>query len=285
MLLDNCQTAGEHFNYLNTTLKELYPPREANTIATYIFEDLFQPIDGPAAQRYWTEEEQTVFERVIRELREFRPWQYVVGSTQFYGLPFYVDEQVLIPRPETEELVHFIIKRHEDQPVDILDVGTGSGCIGVTLKKNLPAAIVTLLDVSKGAVEIAKKNAAANAVEVLGLQLDILNPKHTAVLPKYDIIVSNPPYIPPSDKPQMRENVLQHEPHLALFVTNGDPLQFYKVLASLGKEKLYENGWLYVEIHEKFGPEVVSCFQQEGYKNCQIFQDMYGKNRIVAAQL
>lgn len=285
MLLENCHTAGEHFKYLTATLKELYPPREANTIASYIFEDLFHPIDGPAAQCYWSEQEQGLFERVVRELREHRPWQYVVGRTQFYGLSFLVDEQVLIPRPETEELVHFIIKRHENQPLDILDVGTGSGCIAITLKKNLSAATITALDLSPGAVAIAQKNAVVNAVDLTCLTLDILSPENVAVLPPYDVIVSNPPYIPPSDKEQMRDNVLQHEPHLALFVTDGDPLQFYKVLGILGQEKLYDKGWLYVEIHEEFGAEVVQLFQEQGYTNCQVFQDMYGKDRIVSAQV
>jgi release factor glutamine methyltransferase len=270
---------------LNRTLNDLYPRREANTIATYIFEDLFQPIDGPAAQRYWSAEEQAVFERVVRELRQNRPWQYVVGKADFYGLSFYVDEHVLIPRPETEELVHFIVKRHENQSVDVLDVGTGSGCIAITLKKNLPSAIVTALDVSPKAVKIAQQNALANAVEVLFLELDILQKQQTLVLPQYDVIVSNPPYIPPADQAKMRANVLQHEPHLALFVTNGDPLQFYRVLAQASREKLHENGWLYVEIHEEFGAEVLQLFQEQAYRNCQVFQDMYGKDRIVAAQL
>ncbi|MGH1337310.1 MAG: peptide chain release factor N(5)-glutamine methyltransferase [Aureispira sp.] len=285
MLLEHCQTAEDHFTYLSTVLTDLYPSREANTIATYIFEDLFQPIDGAAAPVYWTEKEQAVFERVVKELREHRPWQYVVGSSQFYGLSFYVDEQVLIPRPETEELVHFMIKRHKDQPIKILDVGTGSGCIAITLQKNLPAATVTALDVSDGALAIAQKNATANAVEVLCLPVDVLQAAQTAVLPRYQVIVSNPPYIPSTDQALMRANVLEHEPHLALFVTDNDSLQFYKVLAILGREKLQDEGWLYVEIHEDFGAQVVALFQGLGYKNCQVFQDMYGKDRIVMAQL
>ncbi len=285
MLLENCQTAGDHFKYLNSTLKEIYPAREANTIATYIFEDLFQPIDEVAAQRYWDAKEQTIFERVVQELKQNRPWQYVVGKADFYGLHFYVAEAVLIPRPETEELVHFIIKRHENQPLDILDVGTGSGCIAITLKKNLPSTSITALDISPEALAIAQQNALANAVEVLFLELDILASEQTVILPQYDLIVSNPPYIPPSDKPKMRENVLEHEPYLALFVTDGDPLQFYKVLAHIGKKRLYEEGWLYVEIHENFGAEVSQLFEEQGYRSCQVFQDMYGKDRIVAAQL
>lgn len=285
MLLENCQTAGEHFNYLNNTLKELYPQREANTIATYIFEDLFQPIDGQTAQCYWSLEQQVTFEHVVKELRQNRPWQYVVGRTEFYGLPFHVNEHVLIPRPETEELVHLIIKNHDHQPLDILDVGTGSGCIAVTLKKNLPETTITALDISEKAIAVAQKNAAANAVELLFLQLNILESEQTSVLPQYDLIVSNPPYIPLSDQSQMHANVLQHEPHLALFVVNDDPLQFYKVLATLGQKKLYKKGWLYVEIHEEFGEAIVQLFQSRGYNNCQVFQDMYGKNRIVVAQL
>ena len=284
MLLENCRTAGEHFAYLNTALEDLYTIREANTIATYIFEDLFQPINDSTASSQWTEEEQNIFERVVKELREYRPWQYVVGHTQFYGLSFYVDEQVLIPRPETEELVHFIINRHKNQPLTLLDVGTGSGCIAITLQKNLPQATVTALDVSEGAIGLAQKNARANGVEVACLSLDVLEGEQTAALPMYTVIVSNPPYIPPTDRSLMEANVLEHEPSLALFVTNNDPLQFYKALALLGQEKLQKKGWLYVEIHEDFGAEVLALFQTCGYQNGQVIQDMYGKDRIVAAQ-
>ena len=284
MLLENCKTAGEHFAYLNTALEDLYTIREANTIATYIFEDLFQPINDSTASSQWTEEEQNIFERVVKELREYRPWQYVVGQTQFYGLSFYVDEQVLIPRPETEELVHFNINRHKNQPLTLLDVGTGSGCIAITLQKNLPQATVTALDVSEGAIGLAQKNARANGVEVACLSLDVLEGEQTAALPMYTVIVSNPPYIPPTDRSLMEANVLEHEPSLALFVTNNDPLQFYKALALLGQEKLQKKGWLYVEIHEDFGAEVLALFQTCGYQNGQVIQDMYGKDRIVAAQ-
>ncbi len=284
MLLEHCQTAEQHFVYLRTVLGKLYEAREANTIANYLFEDLFQPITPKSAQHQWSAQEKVLLERVVKELRQYRPWQYIVGRTEFYGLPFYVDESVLIPRPETEELVYFIIQEHQHQAPTILDVGTGSGCIAVSLQKKIPTAKVTAIEVSPQALALAQKNAEANGVEVHYQQLNILEPTATQTLPLYDIIVSNPPYILSADQAQMHANVLEHEPHLALFVTNEDPLQFYKVLADLGRAKLHNNGWLYVEIHEAFGAEVLACFQQKNYKNCQIIQDMYGKDRMVMAQ-
>lgn len=283
-MLEHCQTAEEHFSYLQTVLNKLYSLREANTIATYLFEDLFQPITPKSGERQWTTDEKLLLERVVNELQEYRPWQYIVGMTEFYGLSFYVDEAVLIPRPETEELVHFIIQTHQHQAPRILDVGTGSGCIAISLKKKLSRAIITAVDVSRQALALAQKNAAANGVEIQTQQLNILDPTVVKALPLYDIIVSNPPYILSADKAHMHANVLKHEPAIALFVTNEDPLQFYKVLADLGREKLHENGWLYVEIHEAFGAEVLACFQQKHYRNCQMVQDMYGKDRIVMAQ-
>ena len=284
-MLEHCQTAQEHFSYLQTVLCALYDEREANTIASYLFEDLFQPIAQKTAHYKWSAQEKALLKRVVKELQQYRPWQYIVGRTEFYGLPFYVDEAVLIPRPETEELVYFIIQEHRHQSPSILDVGTGSGCIAISLQKKISNAVVAAVDVSVQALALAQKNAVANGVAVHFQQLNVLDPTARAALPRYDIIVSNPPYILSADKTQMHTNVLAHEPHLALFVTNEDPLQFYKVLADLGSKKLNKNGWLYVEIHEAFGPEVVACFQQKNYKNCQIIQDMYGKDRIVIGQI
>lgn len=284
MLLENCQTAAEHFDYLTVSLSDLYPPREARTIATYLFEDLFQPLDETSAQRYWTVEEQQLFGRVLGELKQRRPWQYVVGMADFYGLKFRVNESVLIPRPETEELVHYIIQQSHSRPVDLLDVGTGSGCIAVTLKKNLPQATVTAVDISDAALALAEQNALANAVDVIFLELDILHEHAIDLLPMYDCIVSNPPYILHEERPMMTENVLYHEPDVALYVTDNDPLQFYKAVADLGRHKLHPNGWLYFEINERYGPQVVSMLQEKGYQHCALHQDMYGRDRIVAAQ-
>lgn len=284
MLLENCQTAGEYFDYLIAQLTDLYGLREARTITTYLFEDLFQPMDEVSAQRYWSVEERQLFERVLSELRQKRPWQYVVGVADFYGLKFRVDESVLIPRPETEELVHHVIQQQGSRVVDVLDVGTGSGCIAITLKKNMPQATVTALDCSSKALELAQQNALANITEVFFLELDILDPLAAIQLPLYDIIISNPPYIRLEERPMMTDNVLFYEPDLALYVTNDDPLQFYRILASLGKDKLHSGGWLYLEINERYGPDILALLKAEQYQHCVLHQDMYGRDRIVAAQ-
>lgn len=284
LVLEQCQTAGEHFEYLRGALSELYSDREARTIATYVFEDLFQRMDTTTAQHQWMDAEKQTFKRVLRELQKQRPWQYVVGLADFYGLKFRVDERVLIPRPETEELVHYIIQKHKGQPLRFLDVGTGSGCIAVTLKKNLPEAMVMGVDVSVDALLLAQKNALDQAVAISFKALDVLDEQAIESLSLYDIIVSNPPYILEEERPLMTANVRQYEPELALYVTNNDPLQFYKALARLGRQKLQLGGWLYVEINEHFGPQVVSLFQEQGYQQVALQQDMAGRDRMVIAQ-
>lgn len=284
LVLEHCQTAGEHFEYLMAALSEFYSEREARTIATYVFEDLFQRMDVTTAQRQWADVEKQTFKRVLGELQQQRPWQYVVGLADFYGLKFRVDERVLIPRPETEELVHYIIQEHKGRTLDLLDVGTGSGCIAVTLKKNLPEATVVGVDVSADALMLAQKNALDQAVAISFKALDVLDEQAIEALSLYDIIVSNPPYILEEERPLMTVNVRQHEPELALYVTNNDPLQFYKVLAKLGRQKLQFGGWLYVEINEHFGPQVVALFQEHGYQKIALHQDMAGRDRMVVAQ-
>lgn len=281
---EHCQTTSEHFKYLVTALEALYPAREANTIATYVFEDLFEPLNANTAERSWSTAEREQFKRVLRDLQQQRPWQYVVGLADFYGLKFRVDERVLIPRPETEELVHYIIQQHKGQPLQVLDVGTGSGCIAVTLKKNWPKASVMAVDVSADALLVAQSNALDQETAVSFKALDVLDPLEVERLPLYDVIVSNPPYILHEERPLMTDNVRYYEPELALYVTDNDPLQFYKMLARLGRQKLQPNGWLYLEINEHFGPEVVALLQSYDYQQVALHQDMAGRDRMVMAQ-
>jgi release factor glutamine methyltransferase len=236
--------------------------------------------------------------RVIERLREHEPIQYIMNKAWFYGMELYVDKNVLIPRPETEELVDWIVKDIKASGLDvfhkspteadhtkqlkILDVGTGSGCIPLALKKTMPKAEVWGCDISDGALTVARRNGSQLDIRVDFQSLNFLDPEQQRQLPTVNIIVSNPPYVPMRDKEQMRPNVLQFEPHTALFVGNNDPLIFYKALLQFSKHRLYPNGSLYMEIHEDLGEEVKALFDEENFKT-EIKKDMQGKNRMVKA--
>jgi len=221
--------------------------------------------------------------KVVKRVNLHEPIQYILGETKFYGFDFFVTPGVLIPRPETEELVDLIQQQFmpSDQP-KILDIGTGSGCIAITLSHLLPNALVSALDVSQEAIETAKDNIIENQVEVQLMRGDILKDD----LPdKYDVIVSNPPYITEQEKELMSENVLGHEPHLALFVPNEKPLLFYERIADLGLQHLNEKGRLYFEINEQFGNQTADMLKDKGYKNVEIIKDLQEKDRIIKAEI
>lgn len=219
-------------------------------------------------------------QNVLSELKYQIPIQYIIGETEFYGLPFKVDKNVLIPRPETEELVDWIIQNHKNQHnIKILDIGSGSGCIAISLAKNLPKAKVSAIDISAEALNVAKNNAALNQVNVNFINSDILT---IAKLPDvFDIIVSNPPYVRELEKDQMQQNVLANEPHIALFVKNENPLLFYDKIAELAKNHLTENGVLYFEINQYLGNETVELLKTKGFKNIEVKKDIYGVDRMV----
>lgn len=220
---------------------------------------------------------------IEKRLLKHEPIQYILNEAWFYDLPFFVDTSVLIPRPETEELVHWMIKENKTaDDITILDIGTGSGCIPVILKNKIPQANVYACDVSEAAIHTAKKNAAKHKAEINFLLLDILNEKDWAALPLVDIIVSNPPYIPESDKGTMQKNVLQYEPHTALFVKNDNPLIFYEAIANIGKSILKRDGRIYMEIHEALGRQCQSLFQRNNYTSI-LQKDMQGKDRMIKA--
>ncbi len=223
---------------------------------------------------------------ILNDLQLGKPIQYILSEAHFYGLVFKVNEHVLIPRPETEELVDWIIADNNLQfavsDIKILDIGTGSGCIPVTLKKHLPQAQVSTLDVSAEAIAVARQNAMQNGVEVDFIEADILSFKSEL---KFDVIVSNPPYIRLLEQAEMHENVLANEPHLALFVSDEDPLIFYKAIANFAQTNLNPGGRLYFEINEYLGEETVDMLDDKGFKNIELRKDMQGKNRMVRCDL
>ena len=221
--------------------------------------------------------------KVVKELKTFRPVQYILGETEFYGLKFKVDEHVLIPRQETEELIMRILKDNKLTNPKILDLGTGSGCIAVSLAKNIPNASVYATDISTSALKIAVKNAKLNEVVVNAIPDNMLDSKLEENL-KFDIIVSNPPYVLDAEKELMHNNVLKYEPETALFVRNDNPLEFYKAIAQIALKKLLAGGSVYVEINENFGHEVAELFSSAGLVNAEIILDIHDKNRFVKAQ-
>jgi len=253
-----------------------------------------------------TPKQKTYFLSAIKRLKNKEPIQYITGTTEFYGLTFKVNKHVLIPRPETEELVDWVLKEAvKPQNINILDIGTGSGCIAIALAKNLPSAQIWVLDISKQALKIAQQNAKLNKVNINFIETDILKQKEILhfvqndnsiktesrkmrgdeeILPQYfDIIVSNPPYVKQSEKALMQPNVLEHEPHLALFVENNNPLIFYDKIADFASENLRNNGKLFFEINQSLGAEVCNFLKEKGFKNIELKQDLFGVDRMVRA--
>lgn len=226
-------------------------------------------------------------QEVLSELSKGRPVQYVLGETVFYGSRFQVNESVLIPRPETEELVDWVFESSKslsfvnNKPIYLLDVGTGSGCIAVSLKKNLPAAEVFALDISKEALSIANINSYLNQVDIHFIHTDI---RGYNTPQKFDLIVSNPPYIRLNEGAIMSENVLAHEPHLALFVSNEDPLIFYNAIADFALTNLSNSGLLFFEINEHLGKETVDLLIHKDFINIELRRDMQGKERMIRCQ-
>ncbi|MEI7960116.1 MAG: peptide chain release factor N(5)-glutamine methyltransferase [Chitinophagaceae bacterium] len=224
------------------------------------------------------------FQEGSLQLAQGKPIQYIIGKSWFLGNDYFVNESVLIPRPETEELVEWVSEYAQiiNKPLQIADIGTGSGCIAIALSLLLPDATVTGIDISEDALQVAQKNATALAANIEWVQQDILM---SASLPgNYDIMVSNPPYIPIREKATMQDQVTLHEPDIALFVTNEDPLIFYKMIARLGKQALNKNGQLFFEIHYDQGPALLKLLDEMNY-HAELRQDMFGKDRMIRASL
>jgi release factor glutamine methyltransferase len=220
---------------------------------------------------------------ILEQLKKEIPIQYLLGSTLFYGLKFEVNSNVLIPRPETEELVEWIIESQQlaigDKKVRILDIGTGSGCIAIALAKNIPNAQVFALDVSEQALATAQKNAELNQVAIQFIHQSVLETEDLGQ--QFDIIVSNPPYVRHLEKQEIKKNVLDNEPHLALFVADDDALIFYRKIAELALKNLNPLGQLYFEINQYLGQETLDLLQEMGFKNTELRKDIYGNDRMI----
>lgn len=233
----------------------------------------------------FSENEIKVWNVILEQLKQEIPVQYILGKTSFYGLDFEVNKNVLIPRPETEELVDWIIKSNTkdsfSKNIKILDIGTGSGCIAISLAKNFANAQVFAIDVAENALATAEKNAQNNKVEVAFWNRNILETYDLEE--QFDIIVSNPPYVRNLEKEEIKKNVLDNEPHLALFVEDNDALIFYKKIAELAQKNLSENGQLYFEINQYLGKEMIDLLEKMNFKNIQLRKDIYGNDRMIFA--
>jgi release factor glutamine methyltransferase len=230
-------------------------------------------------------EQMVEWNAILRKLLNEVPIQYLLGTTRFYALDFEVNANVLIPRPETEELVDWILSDYKKEPVEdckILDIGTGSGCIAIALAKNISQAVVAAIDVSKKALELAQTNAQTNGVAVTFLCQNILETED--LQRQFDVIVSNPPYVRNLEKAGIKKNVLEHEPHLALFVDDNDALIFYRKIATLAQKNLKENGKLYFEINQYLGLEMIDLLTAMGYVAVELRKDIYGNDRMICGR-
>ncbi len=227
--------------------------------------------------------------RILEELKTGRPLQYILGETEFYGLTFKVNPAVLIPRPETEELVDWVLialrgLNKGTEGLKIIDIGTGSGCIPVSIKKYFPMADIYAMDISANALNTAIENAELNQTDLNFFQDDILDPKNEQLLhTQFDVIISNPPYVTRSEMGQMMSNVLEYEPHTALFVPDNDPLIFYRAIADFAIQHLSQRGLLFLEINENLGPQTLDLMKEKGFSNTELRQDIRGKDRMIRA--
>lgn len=276
-------TRRELLKELTAVCEPIYGAQEASVIARMVLSERggvsrAALIADPEAQM-----EVSDFEQICKELSEHRPVQYILGHCEFCDLDFRVCEGCLIPRPETEELV-YNIRRHNGSARRILDIGTGSGCIAIALKKLLPGAEVTALDYSPEALEIARENATRLGADIAFVEGDALDLERFVTGP-CDVIVSNPPYIPQSEQKEMRRNVTDHEPHSALFVPDNDPLLFYRSIGRSARNLLSERGSLWFEVHEHYADQTAEMLRHIGYARVEILLDLNDKKRMVWSRL
>lgn len=277
---------GELQALIKNEIEGLYPEEEVKAIIRGL---ILHKTGKTAAEsilekdRMLTESEIFFFQQSMKRLKNHEPLQYITGLAHFYGLEFNVDPSVLIPRPETEELVDWLVNDHlqKERGHKILDIGTGSGCIAISLSKAFPDAEVWAVDVSDEALRIASNNAEKLMAEIVFSKMDILDPNSCAGLPEFNIIVSNPPYVTPSDRKKMHKNVTEYEPPLALFVEEKDSLIFYREIIAFSMEHLLNGGHLYFECNESNALEVVELLKKCGFKDIELRQDMQGKERMV----
>ena len=273
-------------NEIRDALRENYPDTEALALAKMLLVEVF---GFSTLELYGGKDKEIsgkhrdVLDEMIRRLKKNEPIQYIIGIETFGGLTFEVNQNVLIPRPETRELVEWIAEDCQlEDPCKILDIGTGSGCIAISLAKLLRQAEVEAWDVSEGALQVARRNAERNQVDVLFRKMDVLGDVPEGML--YDVIVSNPPYIAEKEKSQMEHNVLDWEPSIALFVPDEDPLLFYRRIAQLGGSMLKKGGSLYYEINQAYGQETMEMLASMGYQSIELRKDAWGNDRMVKAK-
>ena len=271
--------------YFSEALLGFYPETEIDSFFNMLSEHVLKMKRVDISQNLYAVVSGKKFEKfqaAIERLKNHEPIQYIIGDTEFYGLELKVTPSVLIPRPETEELVDLIIKSSKEKSnISILDIGTGSGCIAIALAKHLPNAVIFALDVSPEALKIAEQNAENNNVEVTFMEADILDWNFEDL--QFDVIVSNPPYVRELEKEAMSANVLDHEPHLALFVDDDDALLFYKTISDVAAKVLKPNGHLYFEINENLGKDTVELLSDSGQFNAEIKKDIFEKDRMIKA--
>lgn len=275
------------YNYIKQAINGQYPDTEASAIAKAILTDVFQlsttDLYASKDMNFSTNQAEKL-EVIITRLRANEPLQYILGNCYFCGLNFHVEPGVLIPRPETAELVEWIIsdRKSSDSPIRILDIGTGSGCISISLAKNLPQSEVYAWDISEDAIRIASDNANRLDANVRFRQTDVLGQVPTDTM--MNVIVSNPPYITEAERTDMDANVTDWEPDTALFVPDNTPLLFYERIAEIGKQILTPDGTLYFEINQRFGTETVDMLRQKGYRNVELRKDLSGNDRMIKAE-
>ena len=285
-------TLKEFRLFFTNALKEKYPKTEIATFFFLLLENKLnlQRIDTVLKPDFIIVDTiLSELKSILKRLQKEEPIQYILGETEFYGLPFIVNKNTLIPRPETEELVEWTLleipklQNCKTTTLSVLEIGTGTGCIPISLAKNLTNVKITAIDISSEALKIAKQNATLNKVEIAFLEMDILKTHHLEK--KYDIIVSNPPYVRKLEKAEIKNNVLQNEPHLALFVEDDTPLIFYAKIADLAKQYLTKEGMLFFEINQYLGKETIEMLEQKGFKNVELKKDIFGNDRMIKVSL
>lgn len=271
--------------YIEQELTGLYPQDEISALARHLLREI---ANNPAAEvagcknNNLSDARIRAIEDIVRRLQDYEPLQYILGETEFYGLPFHVNPSVLIPRPETEELLEWILRENRMEKPSVLDVGTGSGCIAVTLAKKIPSASVSAWDISAVALAVARENAILNNVRIDLAGKDALLASDDGQ--RFDIIVSNPPYITESEKGEMERNVLDYEPHTALFVPDDDALKFYRAIAATASRQLNPGGKLYFEINRAKGREVIELLRGRGFCRIELRKDISGNDRMIKAE-
>ncbi len=285
-MFSRIRTVKEAYNNFESLLKKNYSDEEARSIASMVFDDI---LGYDRIKLIMNENDllsASLFEQldmVLNLLLNHHPIQYILGYSSFYGLKFKVNENVLIPRPETEELVNWILEDFSnDQSINIIDIGTGSGCIPIALKSKRNDWDILAIDISENALKLAQENAKKLNQDVKFQLADIFNYESDE---KYQIVVSNPPYVLELEKTQMNKNVLEHEPSLALFVANEDPLIYYKRIIEFAKQNLAKNGCLYFEINETKGEEMIQLLELAHFVDIQLRKDMFGKDRMIKAKI